>query len=70
MLFRSEVMAIGTKDVVLRDIDAMIYTMPTNHPLGLPSTGYWKICKQGYRDFHFALRHLEKALFDSRAELE
>ena len=65
-----EVMAIGTKDVVLRDIDAMIYTMPTNHPLGLPSTGYWKICKQGYRDFHFALRHLEKALFDSRAELE
>ena len=65
-----EVMAIGTKDVVLRDIDAMIYTMPTDHRLGLPSTYYWKVCKQGYRDFHFALRHLEKALFDSRAGME
>ena len=54
-----EVMAVGTKEVVLRDIDAMIYTMPTDHRLGLPSTYY---C-----DFHFALRHLEKALFDSRA---
>lgn len=64
-----EVMAVGTKDVVLRDIDAMIYTMPTDHPLGLPSTGYWRTCKQGYRDFHFGLRHLEKALFDSRAGL-
>ena len=62
-----EVMAVGTKEVVLRDIDAMIYTMPTDHRLGLPSTYYWKVCKQGYRDFHFALRHLEKALFDSRA---
>lgn len=65
-----EVMAVGTKDVVLRDIDAMIYTMPTDHRLGLPSTYYWKVCKQGYRDFHFALRHLEKALFDSRAGME
>lgn len=65
-----EVMAVGTKEVVLRDIDAMIYTMPTDHRLGLPSTYYWKVCKQGYRDFHFALRHLEKALFDSRAEME
>lgn len=65
-----EVMAVGTKEVVLRDIDAMIYTMPTDHRLGLPSTYYWKVCKQGYRDFHFALRYLEKALFDSRAEME
>ena len=65
-----EVMAVGTKDVVLRATDAMIYTMPTDHRLGLPSTYYWKVCKQGYRDFHFALRHLEKALFDSRAGME
>ena len=65
-----EVMAVGTREVVLRDVDAMIYTMPTNHPLGLPSTYYWKTCKQGYRDFHFGLRPLEKALFDSRAGLK
>ena len=65
-----EVMAVGTKDVILRDIDAMIYTMPTSHPLGLPSMAYWKVCKQGYRDFHFSQRHLEKALFDSRVGLE
>lgn len=31
-----EVMAVGTKEVVLRDIDAMIYTMPTDHRLGFP----------------------------------
>ena len=65
-----EVMAVGTKDVVLRDIDAMIYTMPTSHPLGLPSTDYWKVCLQGYRDFHFARCHLKKALFDSYDGME
>ena len=70
MLRIPEVMAVGTKEVVLRDIDAMIYTMPASHPLGLPATTYWKVCKQGYRDFHFAQRYLEKALFDSRTGLE
>lgn len=47
---------------------AMVYLMQHGHPLGKPSRAYWQTCLQGYRDFHFDPRFLDRARLDSGSE--
>lgn len=47
---------------------AMVYFMRIGHDLGQPAESYWQTCKQGYTDFGFDLRFLERARLDSWPE--
>lgn len=57
-----------TGRVVSSSASAMIYLMQPGHPLALPSGAYWRTCLQGYRDFHFDPRILDRARLDSGSE--
>ena len=53
---------------VLHNIEAILYTLPASHPLGVPSRRYLQECKSGYDDFHFSFLPLRQALIDSSPE--
>lgn len=44
-----------------RKIKAFVYIMHENRPLGIPSDRYVRTCLEGYRDFGFDRRYLERA---------
>lgn len=45
-----------------RKINAFVYIMHEDRPLGEPSLYYVRTCAEGYRSFGFKLGHLRKAL--------
>jgi hypothetical protein len=59
---------VTTRREVLHHIEAILYTLPTSHPLGVPSRRYLQECKSGYDDFHFSFLPLRQALIDSSPE--
>ena len=44
------------------EIEAMVYIMHEDRPLGIPSNGYVQICGRGYLDFGFDITVLEDAV--------
>lgn len=56
---------VTTRREVLHNIEAILYTLPASHPLGVPSRRYLQECKSGYDDFHFSFLPLRQALIDS-----
>lgn len=46
-------------------LTAMVYLMTEGHPLKKPSEAYYRVLEQGYKEFHFPMHILEKALADS-----
>ena len=59
---------VTTRREVLHNIEAILYTLPASHPLGVPSRRYLQECKSGYDDFHFSFLPLRQALIDSSPE--
>ena len=51
-------------------IYAMAYALNRSAPAGFPSTAYWKICMQGYRDFGFNIADLQEAMYNTMEELK
>ena len=49
-------------------IEAMVYIMRENRPLGRPSGLYTQICAQGYIDFQFDMKPLRDAVYRARKE--
>ena len=47
-------------------IDAFVYIMHEERPLGMPSLFYVRTCLEGYNDFGFKREHIEKAIEKSR----
>ena len=45
-----------------RKINAFVYIMHEDRPLGEPSLYYVRTCAEGYKSFGFKLGHLRKAL--------
>lgn len=44
------------------DVEAMVYIMHEDRPLGLPSSSYVRTCAEGYMDFDFDLEALDDAV--------
>ena len=44
-----------------REVDAFVYIMHEDRPLGIPSNMYVNTCRQGYRDFGFDEKILDDA---------
>lgn len=59
---------VTTRREVVHNIEAILYTLPASHPLGVPSRRYLQECKSGYDDFHFSFLPLRQALIDSSPE--
>ncbi len=49
-----------------RKVQALVYIMHEERPLGMPSMGYVRTCNEGYNAFGFKVQHLIKALDKSR----
>lgn len=47
------------------EVDAFVYIMHEERPLGIPSEYYVRVCEDGYRDFGFDKAYLDKAYKDS-----
>ena len=47
------------------EVDAFVYIMDEERPLGLPSKDYVRVCKQGYDDFGFDKAYVEQAIEDT-----
>ncbi|MCM1506966.1 MAG: gamma-glutamylcyclotransferase [Ruminococcus flavefaciens] len=45
-----------------RKINAFVYIMHEDRPIGIPSSQYVRTCSVGYSDFGFSLKYLENAL--------
>lgn len=45
-----------------RDVEAIVYIMHEDRPLGVPSASYVKTCAQGYVDFGLDLEYLKDAV--------
>ena len=54
----------------LHDIEAMVYIMHEDRPLGVPSRSYVEICATGYEDFGFDLEPLKAAVAASVREVK
>ncbi len=52
------------------DLECFVYIMHEKRPFGIPSEYYVDRCKEGYEDFGFAVKVLDKALEDTKEELE
>lgn len=50
-------------------VEAMVYVMHEDRPLGIPSQEYLDVCAEGYRDFGFDLAVLQGALDYVRREV-
>ena len=59
---------VRTADGSVRELPAFVYIMNEKNPLGRPSTGYVRICKEGYRDFGFDEKYLDEAYEKSAKE--
>ena len=46
----------------LHEVDALVYIMHEDRPLGVPSGAYVRICAKGYNDFGFDLETLTAAV--------
>ena len=55
-------------DGTVRELPAFIYIMHEKNPLGRPSIGYVRTCKEGYRDFGFDEKYLDEAYEKSTKE--
>ena len=51
----------GIKSGKLRNLDAFVYIMHEDRPIGIPSRSYVETCIEGYRDFGFNLKYLKDA---------
>lgn len=51
---------------VIETVDALVYIMHEDRPLGCPTCHYLDVCAEGYERFGFDKRLLRKALKDSR----
>lgn len=45
-----------------QEIEAFVYIMHEERPLGIPSSFYVEVCKEGYKDFGFDEKYLRAAL--------
>ena len=50
-----------------KTVDAMVYIMHEDRPIGVPSETYLQTCGEGYLDFNFDMETLEDALSYSKA---
>ena len=48
-----------------KEVNAFVYIMDEKRPLGMPSPGYVRVCKQGYEDFGFDKAYVETAINDT-----
>lgn len=53
-----------------KTLTAMVYIMADGHPLGAPSSYYYRVLADGYKAFHFPMHILEQALADSIGRAE
>lgn len=51
-----------------KEVDAMVYIMHENRPMGRPSGAYVATCAQGYIDFQFDMKPLRDAVYAARKE--
>lgn len=51
---------------ILGEVDALVYIMHEDRPLGCPTYHYLDVCAEGYERFGFDKRLLRKALKDSK----
>lgn len=58
----------GIKTGKQRDLDAFVYIMHENRPVGIPTDLYMTACLEGYRDFGFDTQVLINAYHESRKE--
>ena len=45
-----------------QEIEAFVYIMHEDRPLGIPSNFYVEVCKNGYDDFGFDKKYLRAAI--------
>ena len=64
-LYRRERVTVHTED---GEADALTYVMNEDYP-GLPSPSYYRLIKQGYKQWALPVRALEKALAEVKARL-
>lgn len=53
-----------------REESIMVYIMKENRAYALPNMDYIAVCSEGYKDFSFPLKTLEKALIDTWEMIE
>ena len=58
----------GIKSGKLRNLDAFVYIMHEDRPIGIPSGVYMRTCLEGYLDFDFDMEILMNAYNESREE--
>lgn len=49
----------------MEEVDAFVYIMHENRPIGVPSDYYMQVCQEGYEEFDFNERYLWDAYFKS-----